>query len=95
MHVSKPFGGARGGGGGLHHVHYVFFKTGSKRFSPRTTCPQRVHIPAFSGAHKWAKMLHNPCILGGPQTKRDKIRIGCLNLAFSGAHKWVEMLHNP
>ena len=32
--------------------------------------------PAFSGAHKWAEMLHNPCILGDTQTKRDKIRIG-------------------
>ena len=43
--------------------------------------------PAFSGAHKWAEMLHNPCILGGPQTKRDKIRIGYLTPTFSGAHK--------
>ena len=25
--------------------------------------------PAFSGAHKWAELLHNPCILGGPQTR--------------------------
>ena len=39
-------------------------------------------------------MLHNPCILGGPQTKRDKIRIGYLTPAFSGAHKWSEMLHS-
>ena len=30
------------------------------------------------------KMLHNPCILGGPQTKRDKIRIDYLPRAFSG-----------
>ena len=21
----------------------------------------------FSGGHKWAELLHNPCILGGPQ----------------------------
>ena len=26
-------------------------------------------IPAFWGAHKWAKMLHNPCILGDPKKK--------------------------
>ena len=40
-------------------------------------------------------MLHSPCILGDPQTKGDKIRIGCLSPAFWGAHKWAEMLHNP
>ena len=39
-------------------------------------------------AHKWAEMLHHPCILGGPQRKGGKIRIG-------GAHKWAEMLHHP
>ena len=43
--------------------------------------------PAFSGipkqrgtksklAHKWAEMLHHPCILGDSQIKEDKIRIG-------------------
>ena len=40
------------------------------------------------------RMLHNPCNLAGPQTKRDKIELGCLTSAFSGAHKWAEMLHN-
>ena len=30
---------------------------------------------AFSGAHKWAEWLRNPCILGGLQ-KGDHIRIG-------------------
>ena len=40
-------------------------------------------------------MLHNPCILRGPQMKEDKIRIGCLSPALWGAHKWAEMLHNP
>ena len=39
-------------------------------------------------AHKWAETLHHPCILGDPQRKQDKIRIG-------GAHKWAEMLHHP
>ena len=39
-------------------------------------------------AHKWAEMLHHPCILGGPQRNGDKIRIG-------GAHKWAKMLHHP
>ena len=38
-------------------------------------------------AHKWAEMLHNPCILGAPQTKGDKIRIGCLGPALWGATK--------
>ena len=40
-------------------------------------------------------MLCHPCILGGPQTKRDKIRSGCLTLAFSGAQKRAEMLCHP
>ena len=46
-------------------------------------------------AHKWAEMLHHPCILGDPQRKGDKIRIGCLTAAFWEAHKWAEMLHQP
>ena len=50
---------------------------------------------AFSRAHKWAEMLQNPCILGGPQKKRDKIRTSCLTPVFSGAHKWPKMRHNP
>ena len=36
------------------------------------------------GAQKRAEMLCHPYILGDPQTKGDKIRSGCLNLAFSG-----------
>ena len=46
-------------------------------------------------AHKWAEMLHHPCILGDPQRKGDKIRFGCLTRAFWEAHKWGEMLHHP
>ena len=57
--------------------------------------------PAFSGipkdmgdkirigrAHKWAEMLHHPCILGVPKNMGDKIRFGV-------AHNWAEMLHHP
>ena len=40
-------------------------------------------------------MLRHPCISGRPQTKRDKIRIGCLTLAFSGAQKRAQMLPHP
>ena len=40
-------------------------------------------------------MVPHPCILGGPQTKGDKIRIGCLTPAFSGAQKRAQMLHHP
>ena len=57
--------------------------------------------PALSGfpnkgdkskrAQKRAEMLHHPCIVGDPQTKGGKIRIGRLNPAFWGAHKWAEM----
>ena len=46
-------------------------------------------------AQKRAEMLHHPCILGGPQTNGDKIRIGRLNPAFWGTHKWAEMLPQP
>ena len=39
-------------------------------------------------AHKWAQMLHHPCILGDPKDMGNKSRIG-------GAHKWAETLHRP
>ena len=32
----------------------------------------------ISGAQMRAAVLRHPCILGGPETKGDKIRIGCL-----------------
>ena len=55
--------------------------------------------PTKGTKSKWAQkrveMLHHPCILGGPQTNGDKIRIGCLNPAFWGTHKWAEMLRQP
>ena len=66
--------------------------------------------PAFSRAQKRAEMLRNPFVIGGPQSKGDKIRIGCLTgvprggdkikigyltPAFSGAQKRAELLHNP
>ena len=40
-------------------------------------------------------MLCHPCILKGPQTKGDKITIGCLTPAFSGAQKRAKMLCHP
>ena len=40
-------------------------------------------------------MLHHPCILGDPQRKGDKIRIGCLTPAFWEAHKWAECYITP
>ena len=49
--------------------------------------------PAFSAARKWAELLRNPCIVGGPQ-KRDEIKSGYITRAFSGAHKWAKLLHN-
>ena len=49
---------------------------------------------AFSGAHKWAELQRNTCILRGPQ-KRDEIRIGSLTLAFRSAHRWADLLRNP
>ena len=96
VYVSKPFGGARGGEGVCTTCTTSFSK---KKSSPRTTCPKRAHIQqwcivcrnasrALGGAHKWAEMLHHPCILRDPQREGDKIRIG-------GAHRWAEMLHHP
>ena len=38
--------------------------------------------PAFSGTHKWADLLGNPCGLRGPQ-RGDKIRSGYITPAFS------------
>ena len=40
-------------------------------------------------------MLSHPCILGGPQTKGDEIRIGCLTPALSRAQKRAEMRRHP
>ena len=40
-------------------------------------------------------MLSNPCILGGPQTKGDEIRGGCLTPAVLGAQKRAEVLRIP
>ena len=50
------------------------------------------HItPAFSGAHKWAEYLRNPCVLRGSQ-KRGQNQKWVHHPYFSGAHKWAELL---
>ena len=64
-----------------------------------------VHTSGISRHHKGCLYLlggpkeggnaTQPCILGDPQTKGEKIRIGCLTPAFSGAHKRAEMLRHP
>ena len=40
-------------------------------------------------------MLRHLCILGGPQTKEDEIRIGCFTPAFLGAQKRADLLRHP
>ena len=40
-------------------------------------------------AHKWARWLHNPCHLGGPQRFRAR------EVESQVAHKWTRWLHNP
>ena len=81
MYVPKPVGGARGGGGCLHHAHHAFPKkknalsvhyvpTKSAR-TPVAHCVQeRVACPSWGappqGPKTWV-MLHHPCILGDPQ----------------------------
>ena len=52
----------------------------TKKNKIKISCP----TPAFSGAHKWAEMQHNPCNLRCPQTERVKIRVGYLTPAFLG-----------
>ena len=83
------------------HTYYVRvhvlmqFSTGSPPYVPHNapmphackqvlnTCPvETMHIVVFR-----AEMVRHPCILGGPQTKGDKIRTGCLNPAFSGPRR--------
>ena len=39
-------------------------------------------------AHKWARWLHSPCRLGGP----NRFRAGGESEV---AHKWARWLHNP
>ena len=50
--------------------------------------------PAFSGAHKLAKVLRDPCIIGAGQ-ERGKIRSGCPTPTSSGAKTRAEFLRNP
>ena len=47
---------------------------------------------AFSGAQT---TILAPTILGDPQIKGDKIRIGSFTPDFLGFHKWAEMLCHP
>ena len=112
MYVSKPFGGARGGGG-LHHVHYVFFKKKvlSAHYVPTTCAPTTVvHrvqetkgdkirsgclTRTFSGAQKWAEMLHKPLHSWGSPNKEGQNHNWLPNPCLLGGHKWAEMLHNP
>ena len=61
-------------------------------------------------AHKWAGVLHHPCVLGGPQTRGQSQRWptsrqntsplrswGSPNKGTKSkvAHKWVELLYHP
>ena len=50
---------------------------------------------ALPGAHKWAELLHNPSILGGPQQREQNQNSLPHTFAFLRAHKWTELLHHP
>ena len=50
---------------------------------------------AFAVAQSTAEMLRNTSVLRWPQTKGNKISIGCITPAFLGARKWGEMPPNP
>ena len=76
-YVSKPFGGARGGEGVCTTCTTSFSK--KKVLSAYYVPTMYITIACsgvikdkgdkirIGGAHKWAEMLHHPCILGGPQ----------------------------
>ena len=47
-------------------MHYVFFNNAPNNGDKiKSSCL----TPTFSGAHKWARMLRNPCILRRPQQR--------------------------
>ena len=66
----------RGGGGFATRAIRLFKKKVLSAHYVPTTCA------LSKRAQKRAEMLHHPCILRDPQTKGDKIRIGCPNPAF-------------
>ena len=50
--------------------------------------------PTVFATHMWAKWLHNPCSLGGPQCG-EKIRSGHTTPTVLGAYMWAKWLHDP
>ena len=77
------------------YVSRVFSGKPKQRGKPKQTNIIGSLTPAFPGAQKRAEVLHNPFVLGDPQTKGEEISIGCLTLAFFGVHKRAEALSNP
>ena len=80
--------GPQVGGNATSPLHSWGFPNKGGQNQNWSTSGRKCYItPAFSGipkqrgtkselAHKWAEMLHHPCILGNSQIKEDKIRIG-------------------
>ena len=80
--------GPRAGGNARSPLHSRGFANKGGQNQNWPTSGRKYYItPAFSAipkqrgtksdlAHKWAEMLHHPCVLGDPQIKEDKIRIG-------------------
>ena len=50
---------------------------------------------AFTGAHKWAELLHKPLRFSGVPQKGNKIRSGSITPTLSGARKWAAWLRKP
>ena len=79
----------QGGGGG--HGRWYFCLRGFNGDKTRIGCL----TPAFSGAHKWAGMLRNPCVLGTP-TKGTKSELAACHLplhsrllvSYGGKNRW-------
>ena len=94
--------GPQAGGNATSPLHSRGLPNNGRRNKNWPTSGRKCYItPAFSGipkqrgtkselAHKWAEMLHHPCILGNSQIKEDKIRIGPQvgGNATSPLHSW-------
>ena len=93
--VATVGGGGRSCGGKLPANGTASWAQGAKHVAERRHAEWTATAEYPWGALKRAEMLRHPCILGGHQTKGDKIRSGCLTPAFLVAQKRAEMLRHP
>ena len=85
MPQPRLLGGAKGGKCAITLLHSRGSPTKGNKI--RSGCLTR----AFSVAQNWAKMLHHPCILGGPQQRGTKSEVAASPVRFQGpkgGQKW-------